>query len=310
MNAPAAPTRPAARPRRAALLIAGAALLFSVMGLCVKLASPLYSAGEIVFYRSLVGMAVMGAVLHRQGLPLGTRVPWMHAWRSLVGVTALCLWFVAIGQLPLATAMTLNYTSSVWMALFLMGGAVLFGQGSIDGRLVAAVMVGFAGVALILRPTIDQQQVWYGLVGLASGLLASLAYLQVTALGRVGEPEARVVFYFSAGGVLAGAGLALGGGGFSAHSLKGVGLLLATGVLATVAQFMMTRAYAIGSTLANAALQYLGLVFSFIFGTWLFGDPVTLTAVLGVGMIMAAGLTATWLTARAKAPTASSPTET
>jgi drug/metabolite transporter (DMT)-like permease len=112
--------------------------------------------------------------------------------------SALCLWFYSIGGLPLATAMTLNYMSSVWIALFLIGGAVLMGpaRNGPDGRLVLAVLAGFAGVALILRPTIEQDQLWHGLMGLLSGVLAATAYLQVTALGRVGEPGERVVFYF------------------------------------------------------------------------------------------------------------------
>ncbi|MCK7491069.1 MAG: hypothetical protein MZW92_04330 [Comamonadaceae bacterium] len=68
-----------------------------------------------------------------------------------------CCGSTRIGGLPLATAMTLNYMSSVWMALFLIGGAVMLGAARIDGRLVAAVLLGFAGVALVLRPTIEQR---------------------------------------------------------------------------------------------------------------------------------------------------------
>ena len=141
----------------------------------------------------------------------------MHFWRSLSGVLARSLWFYAIGQLPLATAITLNYMSSIWMALFLIGGAVMVGSARIDGRLIASVLLGFAGVALVLRPTLDQQQLWHGLAGLLSGMLSAMAYLQVTALGRAGEPEDRVVFYFSVGGVTAGvlstAAVALTGNG-------------------------------------------------------------------------------------------------
>jgi len=294
----------------APLLIAIASLLFAVMGLCVKLASLRYNAGEIVFYRALTGLLLMGGWIVARGGSLRTPVAGMHFWRSLSGVSALCLWFYALGGLPLATAMTLNYTSSVWMALFLMGGAVLLGASRIDGRLVAAVLTGFVGVALILRPTIDQQQLWHGLAGLVSGLFAAMAYLQVTALGRVGEPETRVVFYFSLGGVLAGAVFALFGGGFGSHTLQGLALLLAIGVLASLAQWMMTRAYSIGQTLSNAALQYLGIVFSFGFGVWLFDDPVTWMALAGMALIMAAGLTATLLGNNARVPTAATPTET
>jgi len=72
-------------------------------------------------------------------------------------------------------------------------------------------------------------------------------------------------------------------------------ILLAIGVLATVAQWMMTRAYTIGATLGNAALQYLGIGFSFVFGVTLFGDPVTLMALSGMALIVGAGIAATLL---------------
>jgi len=276
-----------------------ATFLFATMGVCVKLASDLYAASEIVMYRGLVGSIMMALLSHRQGLSLKTSLPGMHLWRSISGVTSLCLWFYAIGKLPLATAMTLNYMSSVWMALFLLGGAVLMGARKLDWRLVAAVLLGFAGVALILRPTLDQQQLWHGLAGLLSGMIAAMAYLQVTALGRAGEPELRVVFYFSVGGCLAGALItAVGEGGLHAHSLWGAALLLAVGVLATTAQVCLTRAYGTGKPLVNACLQYLGIVFSFGYGMLLFKDALTWQATLGMVLIIGAGLAATLLRSR------------
>ena len=289
----------------APLLMACAALLFALMAACVKLASERYGAGEIVMYRSLVGVALMGALLRWHRRSLATPVPMMHFWRSGTGITALTLWFHSIGGLPLATATTLNYMSSVWIALFLIGGSALSAppRQAIDGRLVAAVLAGFAGVALVLRPTIDREQAWYGITGLLSGLMAAMAYLQVTALGRVGEPEERVVFYFSLGGVLVGAALALAGDGFHAHSAGGLALLFAIGVLAAAAQWMMTRAYARGATLGNAALNYLGIAFAFLFGVWWFDDPVTWMAIAGMVLIVGAGVAATLL--RARSPTRS-----
>lgn len=275
----------------------GASLLFALMGVCVKEASSRYGAGEIVFYRSLLGLVLMALALRWRGLSWRTRVPALHVWRSVSGVAALCMWFYAIGGLPLATAMTLNYMSSVWIALFLIGGSVLLlpGRAALDYRLVAAVLAGFAGVALILRPTLEQDQLWYGLMGMMSGLLAAVAYLQVTALGRVGEPGERVVLYFSGAGVLAGAGLAALTGGPQPHTPVGIALLLAIGLSATAAQWMMTRAYATGATLGIAALQYLGIGWAFLFGIWLFDDPVTSLSLAGMGLIVAAGLAATLL---------------
>ena len=172
---------------------------------------------------------------------------------------------------------------------------------------VATVLVGFVGVAMVLRPTIERDQLWRGLLGLLSGMLSALAYLQVTALGRVGEPEERVVFYFSLGGVIAGAlstPLTSASGGFHGHTLKGAALLLAVGVLATAAQLLMTRAYASGRVLVNASLQYLGIVYAFIFGALLFDDAVPPLAIAGMLLIVGAGLAATLLRNRSAAAAA------
>jgi len=282
----------------ATVLMLIASLLFATMGVCVKLASARYGAGEIVFYRGVIGALFIAGLTALRGGELRTRVPGMHFWRGLTGVTALVLWFYSIGKLPLATAITLNYMSSVWMALFLIGGAVMIGSARVDGRLIATVLTGFAGVGLVLQPTLEREQFQGALAGLLSGMMAAMAYLQVTALGRAGEPEYRVVFYFSIGSTLAGGALMLGNG-LHSHSWQGAGLLLATGILATTAQMLMTRAYAIGRTLANASLQYLGIAWSFVYGVLIFDDAVTWLALLGMGLIVLSGLAATLLRSRA-----------
>lgn len=268
-----------------------ASFLFATMGVCVKLAAAHYGTGEIVFYRGLTGALMMALLTRWQGGTLRTLVPAMHLFRSLTGVMALSLWFYALGRLPLATAMTLNYTSSVWMAMFLVGGAMMLGAPRVDGRLVVTVLLGFLGVAMILRPTIDQNQWWPGLVGLLSGMISATAYLQVTALGRSGEPEYRIVFYFSLGSIAAGA-LAGFWLGWHEHTPGGIAALLAVGLLATVAQILMTRAYSIGRPLVNASLQYLGIAFSFGYGVLLFDDRITWLSVLGMLLIVGAGVLA------------------
>jgi drug/metabolite transporter (DMT)-like permease len=287
-----------------------ASFLFATMGVCVKLASAEYSPGEIMFYRGLLGALLMWALARSRGVSLKTSVPATHFWRSLSGVIAMFLWFYALGKLPVATAMTLNYMSSVWMALFLIGGAAMLGAARVDGRLVGTVLLGFGGVALILRPTIEQDQLWHGLMGLLSGMISATAYLQVAALARAGEPELRIVFYFSIGGALFGALTTLLTG-VHGHSLRGAALLLSVGALASAAQLMMTRAYSTGRTLVNASLQYLGIAFSFGYGVLLFNDRVTWMAIGGMLLIVGAGLSATLLRSRSAPPdTANSPLET
>lgn len=288
----------------ASLLMICSSFLFATMGVCVKFASDTYGPGEIVMYRGLVGVIGIALVARARGISLKTRVPAMHAWRSVVGVSALTMWFYAIGHMPLATAVTLNYMSSVWMALFLIGGAVVLGAQRVDARLLATVLVGFVGVALVLQPSLDRDQLLPGVIGLASGMLAALAYLQVTTLGRVGEPEIRVVFYFSIGGFVTGLAISLLQGWHAHHTLTGFLLLIATGATATTAQVLMTRAYAIGKPLSNASLQYLGIVFSFVYGIVLFRDPLTWPAVGGMVLIVGAGLAASRLRASTLAATA------
>ena len=102
-----------------------AAALLASMSVCVKFASVYFHASELVFFRGLISLALVAAFAHYRGTPLKTPIPAMHFWRSIVGVTSLGAWFYAIGKLPLATAMTLNYMSSVWIAAFLVGGSLM-----------------------------------------------------------------------------------------------------------------------------------------------------------------------------------------
>ncbi|MGH8831230.1 MAG: DMT family transporter, partial [Polaromonas sp.] len=177
--------------------------LFATMGVCIKYASAHFNSAELVFYRGVLGILFMAAFARARGTPLRTRFPAMHAWRSVVGVMSLSAWFYAIAHLPLATAMTLNYMSSVWIAAFLVGGALMLGksgkQGPNQGPLVLAILASFVGVVLLLRPAMDQNQTFAGLIGLMSGLGAAFAYMQVMAISRMGEPETRTVFYFAVG---------------------------------------------------------------------------------------------------------------
>jgi S-adenosylmethionine uptake transporter len=278
-----------------------ASLLFATMGVCIKFASEHFNSFEVVFYRGLIGLLFMAGVMRLRRVSLATPVPAMHLWRSVVGTTALTTWFYSIAALPLATAMTLNYMSSVWIAAFLVGGALLMQrQGEAlkgQGPLVLSVLAGFGGVALMLRPTVASDQLLGGLVGMLSGVFSALAYLQVSALSKAGEPESRTVFYFSAGATLVGAvGLAISG--TSAWVWPQALWMLPIGLLAVLGQLCMTRAYASGATLLVANLQYTGIVFAGIYSIVIFNDDLPLLGWLGMALIIASGITATLLRAR------------
>ena len=273
---------------------------FASMAVGVKFAAHSFSTFELVFYRGLVSALFMAVVVRARGVTLRTPVPMMHAWRSAVGVISLALWFYAIAHLPLATAVTLNYMSSIWLAAFVIGGALLYGKAQQQGPLLAAVLLGFLGVALTLQPTLEQSQMFAGLLGLLSGVAAALAYTQVSALGRVGEPEERTVFYFSLGTILIGAlGMALGHtSAWSEIRAQDAAWIIPIGIFASLGQWCMTRAYRQGATLVVASLQYSGIVFSVIFNFTLFGDPITPLGWWGMGIILTSGVVATLLRTR------------
>lgn len=277
-----------------------ATVLFACMGVCVKLASAHFGTASVVFMRGFVGAVMMAGIAWGTDTSLRTTVPRLHVQRGIAGVFALSLWFYSIGHLPLATAVTLNYMSSVWIAVVLLARAAWRGGTRVDARLVGAIAVGFAGVALVLHPTLARDQLFAGVIGLGSGMLAAMAYIQVTALGRAGEPEVRVVFYFSVMGTLLGALTWFAPAQANPTPLSEVPLwawaaLVGVGAFATIAQLLMTRAYARGNMLVNASLQYLGIVHAGLFGVLLFSETLGLDSALGMALIIGAGVAATRL---------------
>ncbi|WP_422087671.1 MULTISPECIES: DMT family transporter [Variovorax] len=297
------------------------AFLFATMSVVVKIASEWFNSGEMVLGRGLIGIVFLWLLARNRGVSLATRYPGMHAWRSTIGVISLGAWFYAIAHLPLATAVTLNYMSSVWVAAFLVGGALLawvpvpgrdgrVERPPLQGTLAMTVLAGFAGVVLMLKPTVSGNEGFAGMLGLLSGLTAAFAYMQVVALSRIGEPELRTVFYFAVGSAVAGA-FATAATGFSGgaswtwqHALW----LLPIGLLAALGQLCMTRAYATAKTQAGtlvvANLQYSGIVFAAFYGVVLFNDRIDASGWGGMALIIASGIAATVLRQRAvpKAP--------
>ena len=259
--------------------------LFACMGVCVKLASGAFSTGEIVFWRGLVSMMMMVGLAASRGIGLKTPHWKMHLSRSVSGSIALGCYFFAIGLLPLATAVTLNYTSPLFVALVL---ALFFGE-RLRGLAMLAILAGFAGVALLLRPTLQPDQ-WLGaLAGLASGALASLAYVSLRELGRAGEPEVRTVFWFSVMTSAMGLAWALAG---ELHRPDGLQLatLLGVGLFGGLAQLAMTRSYRYGRTVVSANLSYATVIFASLFGMLLWDEIMPASSWFAVGLIVAGAI--------------------
>lgn len=262
-----------------------AASLFACMGALVKLGAPHFTSGELVFYRSFFGLLVVYALLHHTRVRLATLHWRTHLWRGLSGTVAMLLFFHCITVLPLATAITLNYTSSLFLSLL----TVLVLKEQFHLPLSSVLAIGFAGVILLLHPTLEQDQFADGLLGLASGLLAGIALMNVRQLGVLGEPGMRVVFYFNLIATLASA-LWILGDELHAVSLADLPLLIAIGASATFAQLFMTRAYRTGHTLVVGSLAYTTIVFSALLGLVFWHEHLSIQAWLGMGLIIASGV--------------------
>ena len=284
-----------------------AAFFFALMGLLVKMEGQAYSSTELVFYRSLTGLVLIAVMAAPRPQALLTRYWRLHVQRSLCGIFSLWLYFYALTRLPLATAVTLNYTSPLFLALF----AVVWLGERARPRLMFALVLGFAGVMLLLKPHMTRDQLGVGLAGLVSGVFAGLAYLNVRAMGAVKEPEWRIVLYFTllstvvSGGVMLlpllpqawwqllpqGVPSWLPEAPHAVHWTS-LPLLLGIGVCALIGQLCMTRAYKTGALWLASNFAYSAIVFSSLFGLAFHGEWLAPSAWLGMGVIIAAGVLA------------------
>lgn len=283
------------------LWMLAAGLSFALMSVFVKQASSVYSSHELVFWRSLIGLALLYAFLR---LPHSGRAPGglggahlgLHLRRGLVGFIALATFFYGIVHLPMSVAVTLNYTSPLFLALVMPWWL----RERPSRWQYLSVALGFVGVALLLRPWDAGAALLPGLVGLFSGFMASLAYVHVRQLGKLHEPEWRTVFWFAAVGLL-GAGALASLDGWHALRWEQLGNLLAMGLFATFGQLAMTRAYRTGQTVVVAALAYSTVVFSTLLDVIIWELELPLAAWLGIATTVAAGIWAVRLNARESA---------
>ena len=271
------------------MLVAG--LLFACMGVFVKLGAAYFSHIELVFYRSLFGLLLVYLIMRQQRISISTIYVRNHLWRGISGSVALALYFYCITVLPLATAVTLNYTAPLFLTLLTM----LVFKDKFHLPLTLAIAVGFIGVILLLHPTLQRDQLLPGLLGLISGLLAGVAFLNVKQLGIFGEPDTRTVFYFSLIATI-GSGAWMLFGTLHAITPQGLAILLGLGGSATLAQLAMTRAFRTGNTLVVSSLSYSTIIFASLFGILLWNEILPLSSWLGMALIIAGGVLSLRLT--------------
>ncbi len=283
-------------PALTSLWMLAAGLLFAVMGVCVKLGSSHFSTAELVFYRSLFGFLVILAFAFSRSTTLATPYLLLHLSRSFNGFIALMLFFYAITHLPLATAITLNYTSPIFMAIF----TALMLKERFQPILIVTVITGFIGVFLLLNPEMHWQALSASGPGLLSGVVAGFVYTQVAQLGHYGEPAWRIVFYFTLVSLL-GSGLWMLAAGFQPLAFSDLPLLVGLGASATAAQLCMTKAYGEGNPLTAGSLAYSTVLFACLFDVLLWNEHLSPSNWAAIALIIASGiLSVKWTTNKTK----------
>ena len=268
--------------KRGAAYAVAAAALFALTAACIKHAAASVPNSMVVFFRSAVGLITIAPfLLARRGFAaLRTQRLFGHLWRSAFGLSAMYCFFFAIGRLPLADAMLLNYSTPLyvpfiaWAWLHERPPAIVF----------PAVLTGLAGVALIVKPggggSFDPAA---GLIGAISGVFAAGAMVNIRRIADT-EPSGRIVFYFS---LLSSAVSALPlWWTWRTPTRDALLALLACGVLATAGQLCLTRAYASARAALVGPFTYTSVIFAALLGWALWSETPDALSALGALLVI------------------------
>ncbi|NNP77351.1 hypothetical protein A7P54_13095 [Acinetobacter sp. Ac_3412] len=257
------------------------ALLFSVMGICIRYASHTVDNYTIVFFRNVVGLILFLPFIFKQGTQfVKTEKLWMHTWRSIVGLAAMYGFFYAIAHLKLSNAMVFTYSSPIFIPLI----AWLFLKEKITTAMLCAAGLGFIGVFCVAKP--DQGLLnWISIVGISSSLLASMAFVTVRALTQT-EPPERIVFYFCLIGSLLSVIPMFWV--WRPYHLQELLFLIGAGVLANVSQIFMSHAYRLAPAGQIAPVNYIAIIFAGLWGFLLWNEVPDLYSLIGFCIILSA----------------------
>ena len=267
------------------------ALLFSVMGICIRYASHSVDNYTIVFFRNVVGLILFLPLIVKQGTGfVKTKKLWLHTWRIIVGLAAVYGFFYAIAHLKLSNAMVFTYSSPIFIPVI----AWLFLKEKITIAMICAAVLGFIGVFCVAKP--DQGLLnWISVIGIASSLLASMAFVTVRALTQT-EPPERIVFYFC----LIGSALSVIPmfWVWRPYHLQELLFLIGAGILANVSQIFMSHAYRLAPAGQIAPVNYMAIIFAGVWGFLLWNEVPDLYSVIGFCIILLAILLCSPLTQR------------
>ncbi|MDX5448379.1 MAG: DMT family transporter [Bacteroidota bacterium] len=251
---------------------------FAVMNLVVKFLGHIPPT-ELVLFRSIISLFLSLIMIYRKGIsPFGNNRKYLIL-RGIFGVSALSLFFTTLQDLPLASAITIQYLSPIFTAFF----AIFILKEPMRPIQWVFFLVSFLGIALIkgFDPNITP---WLFLAGIASAVFSGLAYNMIGKLRNSDDPVV-VVFYFPLIATPIMAVISI------FYWVTPVGwdwlLLILMGVLTQIAQVYMTKAYQVSTVNKVAGLKYFGIIFALSFDFFIFGVEYQWLALVGIVLVVA-----------------------
>lgn len=262
-----------------------AAFFYSIMATLVKLAEPVQNETIVFFRTALCFVFILPIVIVRKS-PLKTKQVKLHLVRAVAGIGALYCYFYAVKHLHLLNAILLANTIPLFIPLVVL----IWLRLKIPKRRVFAIIIGFLGVVLILRPDVSFFNNVASFSGLAAGLLGATALVGVRQLTKT-EPPERILFYFFLFGTVV---------SFLPMIITWKPILdwkmwvyiFLIGVAGILFQYFLTKAYSYMPATKASSLMYLSVIFGGISG-WLIWDSVPiLWTLFGILLVFFGGLMA------------------
>ena len=249
-----------------AALVAAAGLMFALAGTGIKMAGESLPFIDVLLWRNVLSLAILTPwICWHWPRSLRPAHGGLMALRGVALVAALLCYYYAVSVLPLAEAVLLNFSAPIFVPLL---GFLLF-RFALDRNALAAVLIGFAGVVLILKPGTDFFQPM-ALIGLASGVLGGLSAVAIWRMPAHEDPI-RIAVYFAGIGILITLGpvLALTEPALPpADAWPGLVML---GVFSTAAHILYAKGCLVAPADRVGTLVYTSVVYAALFG-WLFWD--------------------------------------
>ena len=260
-------------------------LLFSLMDATVKWLGATYPTSQIMFFRCAVALIPVLVIIRlRGGIGiLRTRQKNLHLLRSLMGISAMGLAFYAFSLMPLAEAVSLLHTAPLFMTAL----SVLILRETVGIRRWMALLLGFSGMLLVVRPGSGMSESG-SLFMLAAAFLIGCTTIVIRHLSKNDDPVC-ITFYFTVTGVIVSMlGLILQG--WTVPPASDLALLMLVGLLGVLAQYLLTLSYQRLAIAIVSPLKYLTIVFSGVIGYLIWGDIPDLQSLCGIALIIATGL--------------------